>query len=500
MQIKVVSDSKSFSLSDFLLVGFFENEPLPKTFVSLDKPLGPLAEAIIKKENYKASLGKNLFFYAPIRPGLKGVLALGLGKRTDYKLETAREAVGRGIQEARVRHAKCVLVILDTFKESVSGLESLSEAMSEALSLSLYRFNNYKKSHDEENLKYPAEVLIFSAGSKTKTEIQAGVSNAQAIAESVKISRDLTNTPSNKMNPKIFSQSVRVIARKYRLTFKLLEKKDLIREKMNAILAVGQGSHVPPRMIVLSYNEKRSGAPVCIIGKGVTFDSGGISIKPSANMDKMKYDMAGGGVVVGILAAASRLKLPVKLIGIIPLAENMPGGGAIKPGDVVTSASGLSIEIKNTDAEGRLLLADALHYAKRFKPKAIFDFATLTGAVLAALGSRCMAALGDNALITRLKRAGESVNERIWELPMFKEYEEDIKSSVADMKNVGEGEAGTIIGAKFLEKFVEKNTPWVHLDIAGTAWVEKKAPSYCPKGARGIGVRLFIEYLRREAK
>jgi leucyl aminopeptidase len=267
---------------------------------------------------------------------------------------------------------------------------------------------------------------------------------------------------------------------------------------MNALVAVGKGSAEPPRLIVLEY--KGAGdkeRPVVLIGKGITFDSGGISIKPGAGMEEMKTDMSGGAAVLGAMEAAAALKLPVNLVVIIPTAENMPDGMAYKPGDVITSLSGQTIEITNTDAEGRLVLCDALHYAHTtYKPKTMIDLATLTGACVVALGHEASGLMGNNPrLIDRLKRAGERCGERVWELPLWDAYGEVMKSDIADLKNAGSRDGGSITAGWFLKQFVGK-THWAHLDIAGTAWGDKHRPC-SPKGATGVGVRLLIEYLKK---
>jgi leucyl aminopeptidase len=265
---------------------------------------------------------------------------------------------------------------------------------------------------------------------------------------------------------------------------------------MNALLSVASGSCQPPKFIILEYRGGRKGrAPVALVGKGLTFDSGGISIKPSEKMDEMKSDMAGGAAVIGAIMAAHDLHLPVNVVGLIPATENLPGGKAYKPGDIIKSLSGLTIEVLNTDAEGRLILADALTYAGKFHPAAIIDIATLTGACIIALGDNVIALLGtDEKLKASLKAAAETTGERVWELPFWEEYHELIKSEVADYKNAGGRAGGTITAAAFLSKFVGP-WPWVHLDIAGPAWLAKDK-AYIPKGASGVGVRLFVRYLR----
>ena len=276
---------------------------------------------------------------------------------------------------------------------------------------------------------------------------------------------------------------------------KVLDAKEMKDLNMNALLGVASGSFLPPKFIILEYGGgKKSEAPVVLVGKGLTFDSGGISIKPSEKMDEMKSDMAGGAAVMGTIMAVSDLHLPVNVVGLIPATENLPGGKAYKPGDVLKSMSGQTIEVVNTDAEGRLVLADALAYAGRFQPAAIIDIATLTGACIVALGDHVAGLLGtDDDLKRRLKEAAEITGERIWELPLWEDYHEQIKSDVADYKNSGGRAAGTITAAAFLHKFVG-NYPWAHLDIAGPAWLTKANP-YIPKGASGVGVRLLVRFL-----
>jgi leucyl aminopeptidase len=264
---------------------------------------------------------------------------------------------------------------------------------------------------------------------------------------------------------------------------------------MGAILGVARGSLEPPRFIILEYGRARKGRrPIVLVGKSITFDSGGISLKPSEKMEQMKDDMSGGAAVLGALRAIAQLKLPLHVVGLLPATENMPSGTAIKPGDILKSLSGKTIEVINTDAEGRLCLADALTYAARYKPEAIIDLATLTGACVVALGNYAIGVMSRSPeLMERIKRAGERSGERVWELPLWEEYNEQIKSDIADLKNVGGRGAGSITAGLFLHKFVG-DYPWVHLDIAGTAWIETDRP-YCPKGATGVGVRLLVEYL-----
>jgi len=279
----------------------------------------------------------------------------------------------------------------------------------------------------------------------------------------------------------------------------VLDEKKMKALKMNGILSVAQGSHEASRFIIMEYNgvKRTKEKPIILVGKGLTFDTGGISLKPAENMEEMKTDMAGGAAVMGTIMAAADLRLPLRVIGLIPATENMPGGRAYKPGDVLHTLSGQTVEIISTDAEGRLILADALWYARRYEPVAMIDVATLTGACVIALGDLVMGMMGtDDNLKTILKDAAERTGEKLWELPLWKEYEESLKSDVADMKNVGGRQGGAITAGVFLSKFVASDCPWVHLDIAGPSWLKKDRP-YIPKGASGVGVRLLIEALKR---
>lgn len=310
------------------------------------------------------------------------------------------------------------------------------------------------------------------------------------------MARDLVNQPGNIKSPEYMATQAAEMATAAGLKCMVLDRAQLKTEGCGALLAVGQGSVREPRLIVLEYLGGNPGEkPLALVGKAVVFDSGGLSLKPGEKMDEMKSDMAGGAAVLGTMAAAAGLKLPVNLIGIIPAVENLPSGTAYRPGDILTSLSGKTIEVLNTDAEGRLILADALTYAARFAPRAVIDLATLTGACIIALGNHTTAVLGtDQALIDRLRQAGEETGERLWQLPLWEEYDEQIKSEVADVKNTGGRPAGTITAAAFLRKFVPEGCPWAHLDIAGPSW-EEKGGGYLPLGATGVGVRLLIRYL-----
>jgi len=326
-------------------------------------------------------------------------------------------------------------------------------------------------------------------------EAYAAAAAAGIVCDGVALARDLVNAPGNAKSPEVLAERCRSEALAAGVACTILDRAALEAEGMGGILGVAQGSAREPRLIVLEYRGAGEEKPLALIGKGIVFDAGGISLKPAEKMDEMKMDMAGGAATLAAVITAARLGLRLNLVGIIPAAENLPSGTAIRPGDILTSLAGKTIEVINTDAEGRLLLADALAYARRFHPRVMIDLATLTGACIIALGSQASAILGnDEPLIRSLIRAGEASGERLWQLPLWDEYAKQLKSDIADLKNTGGRPAGTITAAAFLQAFV-KGCPWAHLDIAGTAWEEKGRPCV-PKGGSGVGVRLLIEWLR----
>ena len=329
--------------------------------------------------------------------------------------------------------------------------------------------------------------------------IQKGVKVGEAIAASTVMARDLVSSPPADKTPTIIAAKAKEIARQFGLKLRVLEKDRMRKLGMGALLGVASGSVQPPKFIIVEYRKGGKKPFIALVGKTITFDSGGISIKPSENMDRMKDDMSGGAAVLGAIRTAAALKLPLNIVGLLPVTENMPSGSAYKPGDVLRTMSGQTIEILSTDAEGRLILSDALTYACSYKPAVIVDIATLTGACGIALGTEATGMLGtDDRFKQMMRMAGEKTGERVWELPLWEEYYEQIKSDIADMKNTGGRRGGVITAAALLSKFVQKY-PWVHLDIAATAWTEKERP-YTPKGATGIGVRLLTQFLRDYAE
>ena len=479
MQITVKDIKEDACACEALILPAFEDVRHP--YARLTPSIGRLITRFWNKE-FKAAHNELLFIPSPddIRPAR--ILFVGLGKKDLFTAEKARQSGGKALAYLRdmgVKNIAASMQTLRTFKKA-------DRYFIEGALLGLYQFRKYRTDNHEKKI---AGLTILT---KPSRELSEEIRHAQIIASAVAFTRDLVNTPANDMTPTDLARAARSLKGK-NISVKILGKKDARSLGMGAYLAVSLGSDEPSKFIVVEYKGRKT-SPLVLIGKSITFDSGGLSLKPSEGMEKMKYDMAGGAAVLGTLKAVAEMKLPVHLIGLLPATENLPGGSATKPGDVVRSLDGKTIEIVNTDAEGRLAIADAIDYAKRFKPRAIVDIATLTGACAVALGGEAVAMMGnDRGLLDAFRKAGEETYERVWEMPLFEEYKEYLKSDIADMKNVGGRMGSLIASASFLQEFAGK-TPWVHLDIAGTAWLEKDKP-YIPKGASGIGVRLMLNVI-----
>lgn len=483
-----------------------EKKPSGK-LAELDAKLKGLIGSSFKNKRFGGKLNQTLLLNTakPIRAD--HLLLVGLGKAKEITGEKLRQAAGTAARHAE-KSSLSTLSFYVPADNSVNPIcdglaksgDNFSQAVTEGGLLSLYHFDGYKQAEKDKPCRIKQITLLTTEKSKVSS-MRSAVKRGRHLAEAVYTSRDLISHPSNTVTPSYLADKAREIAKSFGMTCKVLAPRDMGRLEMGALLGVAKGSQEPPAFIIL---EHRGGAkndpPVVIVGKGITFDTGGISLKPPANMDEMKMDMSGGSVALATLFAAAALKIPMNVVGLIPASENMPGGTAIKPGDILKSMSGKTIEVLNTDAEGRLILADALTYAARYKPKAVIDLATLTGAVIVALGHQAAAVLGNNDELTnRLQQCGEVTGERLWPLPLWPEHEKAVKSDIADLKNIaspGVG-AGTITGAAFLKAFAGEQ-PWCHLDIAGTSWSGEDKP-YTPKGASGFGVRLLIRFLEQEA-
>lgn len=473
-----------------LLLGCFEGEPVSPLFSRLDEALGGFLSPLFGNREFTGAPNRVKIVHTLGRSPAERVVLVGLGKREDLTAERLRQAAGAALQGMRACGLRSFSSVLH---EALGGSEALKSSV-EGFALAGYAFNQYKSRGEENGRVEEATLLVPDAGGGERAEVE--VREARTVCEAVAFARDLVSQPGNVATPSCLAEKALEMSGKLGIKCRVLERDEMERLGMETLLGVARGSHQPPKFIILEYKGDRGKrGPTVLVGKGVTFDSGGISLKPREGMEKMKSDMAGAGAVMGALMAAAGLRLPVDLVGLIPAVENLPGGGALKPGDVLRSMSGQTVEVVNTDAEGRLILCDALHYAQRYRPAALIDVATLTGACVIALGHQAIGLMGnDDPLKREIRRAGEATGERVWELPLWDEYGEYLKSDIADLKNTGGRTAGTIAAGMFLKRFVGK-TRWVHLDIAGTAWEEKGRP-YLPKGATGVGVRLLVEYLK----
>jgi leucyl aminopeptidase len=419
------------------------------------------------------------------------VVLIGLGEREKLELETYRRAGGLLIGSLnKGQGMTCHVEMRDPFRAGIT-LDDITRSFVVGAMARNYRYNDYKTKDVRPG---PAAKISLYGESRV---IARGIEKGVVSGEAQGLARDLVNRPGGDLTPEDFAREARAVAKKHRLAVKVFDERELKKAKMNAILAVGQGSHHPPRLVMVSYKgAKRDRPDLVLVGKGITFDSGGISLKPGEKMDEMKDDMSGAAAVLMATAAAARLKLKVNVTAVLALAENLPGGGAQRPGDVIRTASGLTVEVKNTDAEGRLVLADALHFATTLKPRiGIVDLATLTGACTIALGSQAIGLMGNNEeLLAKVGAAALASGERTWLLPLWDEYDELVESQIADVLNTStRREAGTIVGGVFLKNFVGA-AAWAHLDIASVAWTPKNGP-YLAAGPSGKGTRLLIRLL-----
>ncbi len=471
----------------------------------------PLIDSWLKSRGrlaeFSAKAGESLILYPEKNKAeevfqAKRLMLLGLGKSdkkhgSDEHRERFRIAGGHIAGQAIRVKADKIMVCLPDLDGVRAG--DVAETMVEGVLLGDYRFLKYKKK-DEDDPSYEGlkELRLYSNDPSitVRKNMMAGLRAARAACRA----RDMANEPGNGWTPASFAAAGRDLAEQYGLQCTILERADMEHLGMGGILAVNQGSAEPPKMVILEYNPPKKTQTLLVVGKGLTFDSGGVSIKPSAGMEDMKYDMCGGAAILGLMQIVGEEMPDVGVVALVPATDNMPSGSALKPGDIITHYSGVTSEVVNTDAEGRLILADALAYGiKKFSPDCVVDVATLTGAVIVGLGHHYTGLLGNNdEVIRRLIKAGERCGEPLWRLPMGPDYSKQIESQVADIKNTGGPGAGTITAAAYLEKFVGE-TPWAHLDIAGTAWnyTEK---SYIPKGPSGVGVRTLIEFVRRWRK
>ena len=495
MDIKIRKISPLKVKTACLVIGLCEKSFSAPLIKELDQQLGGLLRKAQRSGEFKGKAGEQVLFHSAGQSPAERVLLLGLGAKSACSLETLRKAAGKALQQLVGKKLQSATIALPLCEVNGKSLKDRLQACAEGLLLAGYRYDRFLNEQAKEDRKLPKTITLLIDDTEPKQACEDALGKAHKLCQGVVLARDLVNTPGNIKSPAYLAEQAKEAAAQSSLSCKVMSKKELEKEGFGALLGVAQGSVREPHLVLLEHNgAKKSQAPVVLVGKGVTFDSGGISLKPGEKMDEMKMDMAGGAAVIGTLLAASLLKLPLNLIGIVPTVENMPSGTAYRPGDILTSLSGQTIEVLNTDAEGRLILADALTYAKRYDPELVIDLATLTGACIIALGNHATALLGnDQQLVQDLLKAGEESGERLWQLPLWDDYDQQIKSDVADMKNIGGRPAGTITAAAFLQRFA-KDFHWAHLDIAGTAWRDQEQ-AYCTKGGTGVGVRLLIEFL-----
>ncbi len=452
----------------------------------------------VEQNNFKGKDGEALVIPASHFSSLRTIVLYGIGEKKIKTLERIRKTGGGIVKKAHILSLEKIVVSLPWVALDEYRASEVAHAFSEGALLAMYQFTHYKKESDPVTLQ---EIKLLDERGKEKL-LKEGIELGEIFSQGALYARDLVNEPASHMKPHVLAQEAIIIGKENKnISVKTYTGKELEKIGAGALIAVGKGSSEPPYLIHLHYMSKgeKSKAKVCLVGKGVTFDSGGLSLKPENHMETMKMDMAGAAVVLGVFKSLLQLTPHIEIHGIIPTCENMPSGNALRPGDVVTALNGTTVEVLNTDAEGRLILADALSYAvKHIQPTHIIDLATLTGAVMGALGEDVAGLFSTNEKLTsRLKDASEYEGEKLWELPLVDEYRDQLKSDIADMKNItGTRYGGAITAALFLEAFVEK-IPWAHIDIAGTAWNSTGTPSYMSKGATGAGVRLLLQTLRK---
>lgn len=494
MEIRVQVAAAESIAADILAAFIFAGEKLQDSLIVLDRIFGNGIHDLIAAGDFKAKSGETAILRPYSVSDIKRVLLIGLGEKTKCTPEVLRRACGAAVREV----SRLGLSSLVTPLWPIGNLApaEIAQALVEGIILGSYTFDVHKTSQTRAK---PLTNLTISVSETDLAGAQQGATAGQIIAESVCLARDLSNEPGNYLTPTMLAETAEKVAAEVGLQVEILGESQMAELDMGALLGVAQGSEEAAQFIVLEHNAGRTDLPTyVVVGKGINFDSGGISLKSADGMQAMKGDMSGAGDTLAILRAAALLKLPLHVVGLLPCTENLPDGHAFKPGDILKSMSGLTVEIISTDAEGRLILADALTYAKRYQPKAVVDLATLTGACVIALGSSIAGLLCNNQnLTTALQQAATATGEKIWELPLEEEYNELLESDVADLKNIGGRPGGTITAGLFLARFAS-DYPWAHLDIAGKE-LSEKVNGYTVKGGTGFGVRLMVAWLRNLA-
>jgi leucyl aminopeptidase len=498
VEIKVEQGDLARHPAKAVIVNLFEGVKSPGGGTgAVDKALDGAISQLIAEGEIKGKRSELTLIHTLGKLPSPRVIVAGLGKQADFKLDTVRDITGTALRRARAAGATSVATIVHG--AGIAGLEpeACAQAIAEGAVMGLYRFERLKK--QDEDAKTVDEVILVERDEKKLDALRRGVERGRILGAAVNHTRDMANEPANQFTPADMAERAKALAKDAGLDCQVLERDEIEKMGMGALLGVAAGSVQPPRFIVLRYKGKGGDGGIGLLGKGITFDSGGISIKPAAGMEEMKGDMSGGAAVIAATWALAKLGAPVNVTAVVPATENMPSGSATKPGDVIRAMNGRTIEVINTDAEGRLVLADAICYAKQEKLTPLIDVATLTGAMQIALGPGATGfmATGDD-LAAAVSRAGEAAGERMWRFPLIDEYREALKSNVADIKNIGNRYGGAISAAKFLQFFTE-DTPWVHIDMAPTDNFDKDKGAWV-KGASGIPTRTLVNLVLDLAK
>jgi len=496
VQVKVEKARIDQKQTSLLVIGVFEGDQDFPHSKDLDPSVSSSIRETLENKEFRGIFGSSIVVYTLGKGSMKKIILLGLGKREKFIDESARICAAKATQKAQE------LGIKEFSMLQFSNLDDgLVEAMTEGIALALYSFDKYKETKEPASKIEEVTILINS----DSLRFQSVVEKANILVEAVNFARDIGNLPPNDCPPAHLASIAVSLAQDYGIKARIMDRYELENMGMGGIVAVGKGSNNPPKLIVLEYTGAYDAQqkPYLLVGKAVTFDTGGISIKPSEKMDEMKFDKCGGCTVLAIIRAIASMKLAVNVVGIVPSVENMPSATSYRPGDIIRMYNGKSVEVLNTDAEGRMILADAIAYGiATYGPKAVIDLATLTGAAIIALGANVAALIGNNKqLIDRLRKLSDKMGEKMWELPLYDEYHEQIRSHYADIKNIGGRPGGAITAAAFLSNFVN-DVPWVHIDIAGTAWTQEGTheKSYNHRGATGFGVRTLVKLLMEDEK
>jgi leucyl aminopeptidase len=494
MEFSTKSGNPEKQRTGCVVVGVFEGGKLSEAARAIDAASGGFVAGILRRGDLEAKPGTTLMLHHVPKVPAQRVLLVSLGKERDFHEAPYRVALVAAVKALRSTGAADALICLTDLPLKRRGTAWKVEQAVLAVTDGTYRFDRMKSKSTAPKASLE-RVALHVAGRGDVKEAGAALAKGSAIAAGMSFAKDLGNLPGNVCTPTYLADQAVALGKEHRIKVEVLDRKQIEKLGMGAFLAVARGSREPPRFIVMEWNGGRKGdRPVALVGKGITFDTGGISIKPAAEMDEMKFDMCGAASVLGTMKAAALMDLPLNLVGEIPTTENMPGGNAIKPGDIVTTMSGQTVEILNTDAEGRLILCDALTYVEKYKPSAVIDIATLTGAMVIALGNVATGLFANSDPLAReILQAGDDAWDRAWHMPLWDDYQEQLKSNFADFPNIGSRAGGSITAACFLSRFA-KAYPWAHLDIAGTAW-----KSGVEKGATGRPVALLSHFLARRA-